>query len=459
MALALVVRIPRLTESLWYDEIAAYIRFVTLEHPGPIASNFFDISNHIAHTLCSWITVYLFGNALGRELAVRIPAALFSLLSVWSIYRLILIPFGQRAALVGALLMAILPVSVLEGVEARGYSMMIFFTTTSTLALLSAHRHDRPWLWWVYGLLCTLGIWSHLLTIFVPIGHMLTFTCLSWYKRHWSSFGKCLTALVGAAVMTLTLYAPALPDLLAQSTGFEKTTDTQPGIISGQGLLAILQLGGSWYPWASLPGLILVLIGIRYAKKVSPRVDSMLVLGLLWLGWVVFLVAIPAFGLWIYARYMLFILCGAVVLMTWGIEQLFTWHRAAGISALAMVCCFSIADLTIRPPKQPLREAMAYVHDHRQPGETGLAIGLRHKVLYLYARDFDLVFSLKHGIRLKEKLDATQPTWIIMLYPNHVSQNRKKLLSDRGFELIKNFEGWSDWGKGGDVLIFRKNSI
>ena len=124
-----------------------------------------------------------------------------------------------------------------------------------------------------------------------------------------------------------------------------------------------------------------------------------------------------------------------------------------------MVCCFSIADLTIRPPKQPLREAMAYVHDHRQPGETGLAIGLRHKVLYLYARDFDLVFSLKHGIRLKEKLDATQPTWIIMLYPNHVSQNRKKLLSDRGFELIKNFEGWSDWGKGGDVLIFRKNSI
>ena len=169
-AVALLARAARLGESLWYDEIAAWGSFGA-QGPRPIVSSFTDPANHIAHTLATWCSVSLLERLIGFEPALRLPALLFSLGAVAAMYALARQAFNGRAALIAAALMALLPVAVLEGAEARGYSMMIFFAAAASRAFLANLDQPRAWRALLYAALCAAGAWSHLLTAFVPIGH------------------------------------------------------------------------------------------------------------------------------------------------------------------------------------------------------------------------------------------------------------------------------------------------
>ena len=87
MAAGMLLRAPRLAESLWYDEIAAFTTHATTG-PGAITTSFSEPSNHIAHTLLSWCSVEILGDALGFELALRLPALLFSLMAIVAVWGL-----------------------------------------------------------------------------------------------------------------------------------------------------------------------------------------------------------------------------------------------------------------------------------------------------------------------------------------------------------------------------------
>ena len=76
IVLGLLVRATRLGESLWYDEIAAWLSF-GIHGPGPIIGNLYEPANHVAHTLLSWCAVELFERVLPSEIALRLPALLF----------------------------------------------------------------------------------------------------------------------------------------------------------------------------------------------------------------------------------------------------------------------------------------------------------------------------------------------------------------------------------------------
>ena len=62
--------------------------------------------------------------------------------------------------------MAVLPVAVLEGAEARGYSMMICFSALASWTLLANIRSERTWRWAVYAALVAMGVWVHFVTAF-----------------------------------------------------------------------------------------------------------------------------------------------------------------------------------------------------------------------------------------------------------------------------------------------------
>ena len=105
------------------------------------------------------------------EFGLRAPARLCWLGSVVGVHALARPVFGDRVALVAAALMAVLPVSVLEGVEARGYSMMILGSAAATWSLLAAWHDPRPWRWCLYSGVVALGAWAHPMTVFVGLGH------------------------------------------------------------------------------------------------------------------------------------------------------------------------------------------------------------------------------------------------------------------------------------------------
>ena len=454
VVIAFLVRLTRLGESLWYDEIAAWVTYGT-HGPGPIIGNYFDPSNHMAHTLLSWASMQLLGDG---AFALRAPALLFSLLSVLAVFVLARRACGPRIALLAAGLMAILPVSVLEGVEARGYSMMICLAAAMTWALLAAWADGTAWRWMLFAALVSLGVWAHPMTLFVPLGHGLWLgwqTTRSWRRQAGNDgrLGAAAVAIGLAAVLTVTLYAPLIPDALAIRAGFAATSADQPTLLGPEGWHAILQLGGSWYWWAAWVGLAIGVLGI--AAVVGDERAREAVLAAL-LGWPLLAGAVAVTGVWIYARFSLFALPGMVLLMAAGLEALWRRKRGFGWAVLGVLVACSVADLAYRPPKQPLRDAAAYVRTARHQGEAVLVVGLAHGVLDAYGEGLSLEYSLGHGADLAVKLDALSPAWIVLYYPNHVTAQRYALLSDRGYALAARFRGWVDWTNG-DVLVYRRH--
>lgn len=469
--LALAFRAPRLNESLWYDEIASWMTYTGgVDSAGAIIGNFFDPINHTAHTLLNWISVKLLAESLGVELAFRVPALVFSLLSVLTIFALARAAFGNRVALIAALLAAILPVCVLEGAEARGYSMMICFAALATWLFIEAWNQlsARPWLWVLYALACALGIWSHFVMAFVPIGHAAWLAWRAVRRRQWRLAAQGFVALALGAVLTITLYSPMIPGMLAAKGMFIATSADQPRILGAEGWHAMLQLGGSWSWWAAWPGLALAIAGLIVILRPMNRLEQLhqhnheaasgrSAIALALLGLPLMVLAVTVGGSWIYARFTLFALPGAVLLIAVGVDSLWRWQRSAAIAALALITAMSLADLVVRPPKQPLREAAEYVRAHRETNDRLLIIGLAHEVMRIYANDLNLTYSLRlgGGADLPAKLQSIHPQWVIVEYPNSVSSKAYQELATNGYVDVARLRGWVDWTNG-DLIVYRR---
>lgn len=497
VVLGLLVRAPRLGESLWYDEIAAWMDYGR-HGPGRIITNYYDPANHIAHTLASWISYSLLAGQIGDGLALRTPALLFSLASILAVWGMTtcaikkgsgtffsvdhgekrcLTPFSSESApdraagqslkprvgpgILAALLMAVLPISVLEGSEARGYSMMICFSALMTWILLSALNKERWTKWLLYAAICPLGLWAHMMTVWVPVGHG---AFLAWMflrgghppaepgaegregavaARGFAIRGMAAIGL--AAGITLLLYWPVLDDILRIRSEFVSVEGDEPGVFGIEGWHTLLLLGGAWYWWAAAPGLTAFLVGLvtllRFAK---PRAA----VGAALLGLPIMVIAVWAAGSWMYARFALFALPGVVMLTAIGIDRLWRWKQAAGVALLCLIIIGAGADLGLRPSRQPLREAAAYVQTNGNPDDGLVIVGLRHQVMDVYAIDLDPAYSLRHGDDLVAQLEATQPRWLIVMYPRNVGKDQLDAIAARGFAMVRRFDGWIDWGNG-----------
>lgn len=461
IVLAFGMRLLRLNESLWYDELASWMTYTGGANTiGAIIGNFLDPINHPLHTLLNHLSVMWFTDALGVEIAFRLPALVFSLASVAAMFGLVCHVSGHRSAIIAALLVAILPISVLEGVEARGYSMMIFFSIMMTWLLVMAQSRRRSWIWLLYALMCALGIWSHFVTAFVPIGHGLWLAIHAVRTRTWREAASGLFALILAASISVTLYSTMIPTMLASRSMFAAVRDTQPTILGPEGWHAVLQLGGSWYWWAAIPGLAAMVLGLILCtgRKRDTAIGNELsinrIIELSLIGLPLMLIVVALSGTWMYARFTLFAWLGAVLLMTVGVSWLWDRQRTLGMIVLGAVAICSLADLAVRPPKQPLRDAADFVREHRMQEDRLLVIGLAHPVLRLYADDLNLTYTYRHGVDLAQQLLRVRPTWIIVEYPSSVSRDTYDLLARAGYERAVSFPGWVDWTNG-DVLVYR----
>jgi hypothetical protein len=452
-ALALLLRAARLGESLWYDEIVAWGVFGS-RGPAAIVSSYTDPANHILHTLLSWCSVEALGDALGFESALRLPALLFSVGAVATTFALARLALAPRGAAAAAALMAVLPVAVLEGVEARGYSMMIFFSAAASAAFLANLRRPRALGWALYAILCAAGAWSHPVSIFVPAGHAACVAYRAARSRDLRAAAGPAAGILLAAALTVALYVPALPDLLRGRAMYRAVRGDEPAILGPEGWHALLQLGGSWYVWTALPGLALFAIGLARAaaRGADPRLREALAVALA--GLPVFILAVALADSWMYARFTLFALPGAAVAIAAGLEALLARRLAAGLAAAAILAAAAAADLAARPAKQPLRDAAEYVRAERIEGDAILIVGLAYPVMDLYLGDLGPAHSPFHGADLERQLDLVRPAWVVVYYPGQVARDRSALLESRGYRLDRRFPGWVDWDNG-DVLVYR----
>ncbi|MFE8033963.1 glycosyltransferase family 39 protein [Thiohalocapsa marina] len=122
---------------------------------------------------------YLLGHLSTRlpldpVVALRGTAAVFGLLLPLAACWLMRELFGRGAVpWVAALLLAVSPMHLLYAQEARQYALWTVLLLAASAALLRALRRGQSRDWWLYGLLLTLGLYSHLLFIALLPVHAL----------------------------------------------------------------------------------------------------------------------------------------------------------------------------------------------------------------------------------------------------------------------------------------------
>lgn len=456
----ILIRLPLIEDGLWYDEIAAFWYYGQFG-PGPIVGNMFTPANHVLQTLATWTTVSLNGGALD-PITLRLPALIMGLASCWPIWILIRESLGGRWPLVGMLLLLLCPIAVLESTEARGYAFMLFFSAAACALMSRYLRSGRAELLPVYALCCACGIWSHLVTVVVPVGHaclLVAMFCLSTHSNRRAALALLSIAL--AAVMTATLLAPTLPELWEGSGAFRALDADQPLLLGREGRWAGLGLGGSWTYFGGLCGLLLVAIGLTGAKGDSAIGRGLLVCGL---PLVVAVVLVLLLGTWIYARFLILGLPFTLLAITAGFHRV--GHRsplaACGLGVLLSAGWTTDLWYRYQVPRQPVREIMAQIPDNDRRiaviGVVDFPI-----VLSWYVEDPQRIIDAGRLLNENEELlESSSIEWVVIGYPKKTipdwDTRRALLPGDEklvdGFEIVDFQPGWID--EDGSMVLLRR---
>ena len=452
IGIAFIVRAPLMDQSLWYDEIVAFWYYGQYG-PGPIIGNMFTPANHQLQSLSSWAAVSFAGDSLD-EWVIRFPALVVGLLAGWPLYCIGRRFFGPSGGVIAMMILLFMPIAIAEGTEARGYAFMLLFAGASSATLLAALDDRRVELLPFYALLCTLGIWSHLVTVVVPIGHALVLVGLVACSRtHRQIALAALGGIALAAITTLMLLAPVLPDLIAGQQGLAATTSDQPTLLGKEGRSMLLGLGGVWpmgrFGLASaIPGLILMATGVWVTLR-EPRTRLMILVAGLPIVTGILLVAV--LGTWVYARFFVFGLPFIALAIT---ASSLSCGRSRVLKQLpATLLCFAwtLALLNLWDiPRQPIRELVEQVPDD---GTLVASTGIPDMPIvigwYLEDAANRVIDAGPHVDDADLRLERSDVGWLIHAYPS-----RNERWTDDGEDHLESvmIQGWIDHMDGALLL-------
>jgi 4-amino-4-deoxy-L-arabinose transferase-like glycosyltransferase len=300
-------------QSLGYEEV--FTR--TIVHQATI-SRVWDAtrateSTPPAYYMLVWLWLKLTGT--GSAAGLRAVSVIAGTLTVPVTFAAIRSFCPRRVALAGAVLAAISPILVDEGIYARSYALLVLVSALSMWALgaVLAHPGRRTWTLWV--LAAALCLWTHYFTGFVIAGEVAVLAVRRPGQRR---------ALVAAAAGVLVLAAPLWSLFRAQSSASQRTEfiSARPltgrledtvrqfamginvpsaaleavGILIVAGAIAIAVVRGARRaPTRSLVAVVLVGAGLPIATAVIGFDDHLLARNVL--GVWVFLAAVAAAGL------------------------------------------------------------------------------------------------------------------------------------------------------------------
>jgi uncharacterized membrane protein len=198
-----------LTRSIWFDE--SYSAYLTrYSFPDIWSLTSVDVHPPLFYFLLKiWGT--LFGNA---DFALRFMSAFFGAVALIFAYQLIKRPFGVKTAAAATLAMALSPVFIRYGQEMRMYTIVIALVFAATYFLSLAVDTKKRKYWIIYGVLISLGMWTHYFAALAWLAHLIWL--ITVYKKHfWHK--NLITSYALAAV----LYIPWLIPFVIQSIGIQ----------------------------------------------------------------------------------------------------------------------------------------------------------------------------------------------------------------------------------------------
>ena len=429
-----VVRVVLATESLWYDEISAFLSFA-IEGPGVAFGSYAVPTNHVPMTLATWAAWTLSGGSV-HELVLRAPALVAGVAAIPAAYALVASVFPRRMAWLGALAVAASPIAVVESAEARGYAFVILAALVAALAWARARRTRAAGDYAAFACACALGAWAHPVAVLVPMSAGL----IGLVRDR-----RLAVAALLAGTLAAILLSPLSGDVLATRRDYLQSAADQPTVFSREGYEALLvptmSWSGAWLSWPNVPTTLVVLAGLA---GIARRARVRAVLAPFALAFALAPIASIALGTWIYARFVLFALpLGVVAVAAAGTGA----RRRAGFAAALIL--LGVAGLHGYTVKQPIRDAVAIVAARRTADDRVATIGLPDNAVGFYTQRYGFAATDTGflGSNLAAVIARESPRFVVVLYPDRLDESVLRSL-DAGYDRTHRLEGWADWGAG-----------
>ena len=253
-AVTLILLIP--TKPLWVDEIIALHGVRNADLRGVLAFVPGNAGGVPLGYLVDFWMIRVFGYS---EFVVRLPSALFTVLTCLAVY-ILAWQAKFRAPLLAAGLYAVSPLTMRYALEARPYAQAACWSAFSTVVFLSLVRKPTPGRAARYAALVALGLFTQPYSIFVPVAHLMW---LALFRRDWRALWFAGTAVAAASLAFLPWY------FKAHSAWQGALNSGVRFIVTGKDLLVIPhELMGTGYAGAALTAMaILVVLGWSPWKK------------------------------------------------------------------------------------------------------------------------------------------------------------------------------------------------
>ncbi len=445
---ASTLRLYRLDSGLWLDEILTYVLYAEMPF-GEIISSYDSENQHFLYTLLAHASFAIFGQGAW---ALRLPAVLFGVGSIFALYLLGREVTSEKEVLLSSALLAFSYHHVWFSQNARGYTGLLFWTILSSWLLVRALREANPRLWPLYAATVALGIFTHMTMLFVAIGHFIIYLTTLFARRReglpqrWAGFflGFCM-----AGLLTFQLHALVLPQMFGTISGTEKSV-----VIAWKSpLWTLLEFArgirlGFAGSMAAIAALTLFGAGLVSFARTRPVLVQLLLIPTL-IGSVITV----AIGHHLWPRFFFFAMgFGALVVVR---GAMVFGHAATRISGLTIpksvpvgtvvamgLIIFSMTSLpSAFGPKQDYLGALAFVESSKEPGDTIVTVGLAtFPYKYFYKVDWEPVETLEalNAIRARSKR-----TWLLYTLPPVLQSVYPEIMASisRDFDVVKQFYG------------------
>jgi 4-amino-4-deoxy-L-arabinose transferase-like glycosyltransferase len=416
LLLALGLRAYRLdAQSLWYDE-GLSVHLASLPLTETIAQS--AVTDH--PPLHAVILNLWMGIAGSGEFSVRFVSVFFGTLVIALTHALGRRLGGARVGALAAGLIAIAPMAVWYGQEARGYSLLVAWVLFAILAYLRLESGDsRARVWLAYVLVSAAALYTHYFAAFPIVAVNFAFM-LNWVRKQAAPGAQraaratryAISIWLMAQLSIVALFLPWLPNALAQAAS---NATYFPGRVTWD--TVVLQtwrsFAGGDFPHLGQPAmppptsvmwLALILLGAVspfVARRLSSQPGapyanrakgvlltiSLLVVPLLLMSMLAW--EKPKFA----PRYLLPSLPAFVVLAGLGIDRLLRFRNSL-LAALVLlpVLLIPAVDLLVTsqiyfdPPaaRPDVRAVAAYIDTNEQAGDAILLVGGHQAPVFEY---------------------------------------------------------------------------
>jgi mannosyltransferase len=201
---ALLVRLPQFSSSLFGDEVGAY--WVVNGHG--LGRLIYLLSGHSPEAnpplwfISAWWAEKLFGNSAQ---SLKLVSLLAGTATVPALYALGRMTISRGAGAVAAVGWTLSPFAIYYSTEARPYALLALLAVLSTLCLLRAIAVDRARWWALYAICSCAAIYTHFTAIFILVAQFLWAFVLAPEAR---------ARLVLANVAAAAVFLPWLPNLI-----------------------------------------------------------------------------------------------------------------------------------------------------------------------------------------------------------------------------------------------------